>query len=138
MAHRFGSEAWAASLAEEINTSSEYRNAAQGWGDGFNGDVLLVFEPDDQLDAAARLHLRLAQGRCDGARFLAADEAAEVGFTLRASFSVWKEILERRTLAATAILTGRMRVEGETMTLLRYTAAHRAMMHCAALVDTDW
>jgi putative sterol carrier protein len=138
VAHRFGSEAWAASLAAEINASSEYRNAARGWGNGFNGDVLLVFEPDDQLHASARLLLRLAEGRCDEARFLETGDSTEAGFTLRAAFSVWKEILERRTLAATAILTGRMRVEGETMTLLRYTAAHRAMMHCAALVDTIW
>jgi putative sterol carrier protein len=51
---------------------------------------------------------------------------------------VWIDLLERRTMAATAILTGKMRVEGDKLTLLRHTAAHRALVHCAASLDTTW
>ena len=50
----FGTAAWAGALAEEINTSSEYRNAAAQWGIGFNGDVLLEFEADANLTAPRR------------------------------------------------------------------------------------
>src|SRR5262245_23709297 len=46
----FGSREWAQALAREVNASSEYRNAAARWGDGFNGNVLLAFERDPSLE----------------------------------------------------------------------------------------
>ncbi len=47
-------------------------------------------------------------------------------------------MLGGKTLAATAILTGKMKVEGDTMTLLKHTAAHRALVACAAALDTEF
>ncbi len=41
-------------------------------------------------------------------------------------------------MAATAILTGKLKVEGERMQLLKHTAANRALIHCTASVDTGW
>ena len=63
---------------------------------------------------------------------------ANAGFGLRAPFSVWRDVLARKTLAATAILTGKMKVEGDRMTLLKHTAAHRALVSCAAALDTEF
>jgi putative sterol carrier protein len=62
----------------------------------------------------------------------------DAGFGLKAPFSVWRDVLGGRTLAATAILTGKMKVEGDTMTLLKHTAAHRALVACAASIDTEF
>ena len=133
---RFGSAEWAAALADEINGSSEYRNAAAQWGVGFNGDILLEFKADGGSSAPRSLLVRLAGGACQGAEFVDPAAAAASGFGLEAPFLLWKEILERRTLAATAILTGRMKVRGDKTILLRHIAAHRALIHCAASLDT--
>lgn len=138
MALSFGSEAWAAALAAEINASSEYRNAAAKWGDGFNGNVLLVFDADAILPKTRSLLVRLAKGACAGASFVDGASHPDAGFGLRAPFATWKDILERKTLAATAILTGKMKVEGDKMTLLKHTAAHRALVACAAAIDTEF
>ncbi len=138
MAHAFGSTDWAGALEQEINGSSEYRNAASKWGVGFNGNVLLDFRADDGLAEPRHLLIRLEGGRCNGAEFVESDDHPEAGFTLRAPFRLWKDILERRTLAATAILTGSLKVRGEKMTLLKHTGANRALIHCAASVDTAW
>lgn len=136
MAESFGTTGWADALAEQINGSSEYRNAAAQWGVGFNGDVVLAFEPDEALSNECRLLLQLEAGRCNGASFIDGD--GEAGFVLGAPFSLWREILEGKTLAATAILGGQMKVTGPKMTLLKHTAANRALIHCAASVDTRW
>jgi len=136
MAVRFGTPEWAKILEEEINASSEYRNAAASWGAGFNGNVLLVFEADDALSVARSLLVRLREGSCQGVEFTPGVSHEDAGFVLRAPFGLWREILERRTLAATAIMTGRMRVEGDRMLLLRFLAAHRALIHCTSSVDT--
>lgn len=138
MAFRFGSSDWADALQREINESSEYRNAASRWGVGFNGDIVFRFEADERLADTRVLLLRLAGGSCSECRFVPAGEAVEAGFTLGGPFTLWKSILERKTLAATAILTGKLEVQGEKMTLLKHTAANRALVHCTASVETSW
>ena len=138
MALTFGSAAWAQALTAEINRSSEYRNAAAKWGDGFNGNVLLVFEADAAMPERRVLLVELAGGSCQGASFVADPADSRAGFGLRAPFSLWREILERKTMAATAILTGRLKVDGDKMTLLKHTAAHRSLVACAAALDTEY
>ena len=132
----FGTDAWASALVAEINGSSEYKNAASKWGDGFNGNILLVFDADGTFPKTVGLLLLLERGTCRGATFIDGASHPEAGFGLRAPFGVWRDVLGGRSLAATAILTGRMKVEGEKMTLLKHTAAHRALITCAAAVDT--
>jgi len=136
MALTFGTTEWSAALREEINRSSEYRNAAAKWGAGFNGNLLFAFEADGVLAKALYLFLKLQAGRCDGAEFVPGPSHPEAGFALRAPFSLWRELLERKTLAATAILTGKLRVEGEMLTLLKHAGASRALIHCTASVPT--
>jgi len=138
MASQFGSAGWAAALKQEINGSSEYRNAAANWGVDFNGNMLFVFEADEEAAQARSLMLELAAGSCRSAEFLEADSHPDAGFVLRGPFRLWREILERKTMAATAILTGNLKVEGERMRLLKHTAANRALIHCTASVDTGW
>lgn len=136
MSLRFGSPEWARGLMEQINASSEYRQAASGWGVGFDGSLLLGFEPDGKAAEVRRLRLLLAAGACEAAEFVAGD--APAAFVLRAPFGLWRDVLERRTLAATAILSGKMQVGGDKLTLLRYAAAHRALIACVASMDTAW
>ena len=137
MALTFGSPAWAEALRDEINRSSEYRNAGAKWGDGFNGNVLLVFDADATLPGGRALLVELSKGSCQGASFVAEDDP-RAGFALRAPFAVWREILDRKTMAATAILTGRMKLVGDKLTLLKHTAAHRALIACASALDTSY
>lgn len=134
----FGTGAWADALASGINASSEYRNAAAKWGDGWNGNVLLVFEADAALPATHALLVELSKGACHGARFVEGVAHPDAGFGLRAPFTVWRDVLSRKTLAATAILTGQMSISGDKMTLLKHTAAHRALIACASALDTEF
>jgi putative sterol carrier protein len=136
VAIEFGAAEWAQAVQEAVNGSSEYRNAASKWGVGFNGNLLFAFEADRALAKSLYLLLRLGGGRCSGAEFVAGPSHPEAGFTLRAAFSLWREILEGTSLAATAILTGRMRVEGDRIALLKHVGAHRALIHCVASLDT--
>ena len=138
MALKFGTQEWADAVAAAINGSSEYRNAGKSWGAGFNGNILLAVEPDAQLAKGLNLLVRLSGGACQGAAFVDDPQHPEAGFALRAPYSLWRDILERRTLAATAILTGRLKVDGDKMTLLKHTSAHRAMVGCCAGIETDF
>ena len=138
MAIPFGTEAWARALTDEINGSSEYRNAGAKWGTDFNGNLLFVFEAGQGLPQGKGLLLRLKGGACSGAEFIDSLSHPEAGFVLRAPFPLWRDILEGRAIAATAILTGKMKVEGDKMALLRHTAAHKSLIHCTASVETEF
>jgi len=134
----FGTRAWCEALLTAVNSSSEYRNAAAKWGVGFNGNLLFAFEAGGGLAKPLHLFLRLQAGRCEAAEFVPGPSHAEAGFTLRAPFPVWRDILERRMLAAAAILTGKMKVEGDSIALLRHAGANRALIHCTASVATEF
>ena len=138
MALRFGTKEWCEALVAVVNASSEYRNAAATWGVGFNGNLLFAFEPGAGLRSPLYLFLALKAGRCDAAAFVPGPTHPEAGFTLRAPFPVWHEILTRRTLAAAAILTGKLKVEGDRIALLRHAGANRALIHCTASVETEF
>ncbi len=132
----FGTPEWAGAFAAAVNASSEYRNAGAKWGDGWNGNLLLSYEADAALARPLHLLVRLSAGRCGGAEWVEGSRHPEAAFVLRAPFTLWRDILEGRTLAATAILTGAMKAEGDTIRLLRFAGAHRSLLHCAASVET--
>ena len=136
MAIEFGTSEWARALAQAINTSSEFRNAGAKWGVGFNGNLLFAFEADAALAQGRCLLLRLARGICHGVEFAPGPAHPEAGFALRAPYSLWRDILAGKTLAATAILTGKLRVDGDKIALLKHAGAHRALIHCVATLDT--
>ena len=138
MPTKFGTAEWASALKQEINDSSEYRNAADKWGVDFNGNLLFVFEADEGTPVDRSLMLKLSGGTCQDAAFVDKDAHTDAGFVLRGPAHLWREILDRKTMAATAILTGKLKVEGERMQLLKHTAANRALIHCTASVDTGW
>lgn len=138
MAIAFGTETWARALVDTINASSAYRDAAAGWGRGFNGNVLLAVEADALRPRPINLLVRLREGTCQGASFVDGPGHDEAGFVLSGPFSAWRDVLEGRTPAAAAILGGTLRVEGDMMTLLRHAAAHRALVACCAALATDF
>jgi putative sterol carrier protein len=135
---RFGTPAWAEAFARAVNASSEYRNAGARWGAGWNGNLLFVYEADAGLAKPLHLLVRLSGGLCEGAAWVESARHPDAGFILRAPFSLWREIFEGRTLAATAILTGKMKAEGDTLRLLKFAGAHRSLIHCAASVPTSF
>jgi putative sterol carrier protein len=133
---RFGTPEWAEAFQRVIEESSEYRNAGARWGVGFNGNLLFAFEADGALREPLHLLVRLEGGRCGGCAWAAGPRHAEAGTVLRAPYGVWREILEGRTLAATALLAGTLKAEGDVLRLLRFAGAHRSLIHCAASVAT--
>ena len=138
MAATFGSTDWADALKQQINSSDDYREAAGEWGVDFNGDILFVFEPDEAMANRRALMLELKGGACQSAEFVEPEKTPEAGFVLSGPMQLWREILERKTMAATAILTGKLKVEGERMKLLKHADANRALIQCTASVETGW
>ena len=122
------------SLMRALNGSQAFREASADWGNGFNGNVLLVFEaePGEGDPARTGVLLRLEAGGCRGAERVDAAEHAEAGFVFRARRSVWSEMLDGSTDPLGAAMSGRLKVEGNYLLLLRHAKIAPSVVACVA------
>ena len=117
-------------LVRSINDSDAFREAASGWGDGFNGNVLMVFEPDDQRADPLNVLLRLSPGICNGAELVEGSGHPDAGFVFTAARTVWRTMLDGSLAPASAVLYGRLRVQGDRGLLFRHASLAGALVDC--------
>lgn len=133
----FPSEAWVADWTSRCNTSDTYRAAARGW-DGVVG--LEISEGGDGF-LSRPLYIRLcAEDGCWSSCELGADPALaeNATFRLKAPYLTWKRLVRQELEPLTAIITGRVRVEGRLSELLTWTESLRVMTRLAGQVNTTF
>ena len=135
----FLSTPWAEALCAALSASDAYREAAATW----EGDLCFVARAGDgpdgsRLDADRTAYFDLHHGACRGAG--AVSSAADVGpaFAIEAAYADWHKILGGRLDPITAVMLGKLRVTGDKSAVLRHAKAAKAMVACAAALDTEW
>ena len=134
MAFKFPSDAWIKELSSQLNSSEVYEKSAKDW----EGDFIFVVEPDEAYDSTAYLFLGLYHGRSSGAAELASEDERETEFTLRAPFSVWRQVIEGKLDAIQGMMTKKLKVQGNMMKIMRYPKAAKEIVACCAFVPTDF
>lgn len=126
-----GTQPWLDAYREAINASESYARAGQGWrwplGLGFLGDT----------SAATRFAvLDLHDGSCRSAQVV--DEVAfeAAPFKISASYSRWEQVMEGVLEPMRALLLKRLDCGGDTLTVIRFLPAAKAMLEAARSVDT--
>lgn len=137
MKHLFPSEPWIAAYAEELNRCSEYRAAARTW---HHGEIALAVPPEPALclPRGYAVWLDVDGGTCRAARAATLEEAAAAPFCITASYAQWKEVLEGRLDPIAGMVTRRLRLAGNLLTMLRYVRSSKAMVRCAARVPCEF
>lgn len=135
----FFSDPWASSACHALNASDAYRDAAATW----EGSICLVARAGDapdgsRLDADRAVFLDLHQGACRGAHAVADAEASGAAFSIGASYADWRKILGGTLDPITAVMLGKLRVGGDKSAVIRHARAAKAMVACAAGVETEW
>ncbi len=135
----FFSDAWAEAVCAALTASAAYREAAESW----EGDlcfVATVGEAADgsRLDADRTAYLDLHRGACRGARAVASAAEAGAAFAIEAAYGDWHRILGGTLDPIMAVMLGRLRVTGDKSAVLRHARAAKAMVACAASVETAW
>ena len=135
--YSFPSEAWIAAYRDALNASADYREAASSW---HHGPIALVIRPnaDAGLPEGFATWLDVDGGVCHAARGVTLAEAEQAPFCLLASYAEWQQILRRRLDPIVGILTRRIELRGDLLTLLRYVRSSRAMVHCATTVPSSF
>jgi putative sterol carrier protein len=127
--HDFPADDWFAALAEEINGSPAYREAAADW----EGDIAFVVEADPERGVPADVwgYLDLWHGACRSGRITTRDEGEGAEFVISASYRRWKDVVRGDLDPVRAMMQGKLRVRGDLPKILRYVqAAHELVAIC--------
>ena len=132
----FPSDEWLAQYRDLINGSQEYGEAAEDW----EGDVafFLEAEPDRGVPEDLVAWLDLWHGECRGARMITADEGERSAYGIRAPYSRWREVLEGDLDPIRGMMQGKLRVQGDLPTIIRYVSAANELVHLTGTVDTEF
>ncbi|MGD2163111.1 MAG: SCP2 sterol-binding domain-containing protein [Anaerolineales bacterium] len=138
MGYPFPSESWLEALKEVLNHDERYAETAKNW----EGDMTVVIEPGKQgnsEDLPIAKYLDLWHGTCRGVRFInpRTEELPEAAFTLRASIDNLFKIFTGELDPMQAMLTRRLKVEGNMAYMLRNVPTVLEFVRCARAVEME-
>ncbi|HET9985065.1 MAG TPA: hypothetical protein VFQ38_15805 [Longimicrobiales bacterium] len=125
---------WAEAFRAAVNASASYREAASGW----SWPVALVLDPPAPelgYPHPVAVVLDLDAGACRGVSLLPAAQA-HAPFVLSGEYGAWKEVVQGVMDPVLAVARRRLRLEGSLARLAMNVRAARALVACAAALDT--
>ncbi|MFM8999243.1 MAG: SCP2 sterol-binding domain-containing protein [Actinomycetota bacterium] len=133
---RFPSEEWIAAFVDQVNASAGYRDAGATW----EGDIAFVFEaePDKGVAEPVVAWLDLWHGECRGWRLMDLAEADTAAYTIRAPYSRWKDVLNGDLDPIKGLMQGKLKLQGDLPTIVRYVRAANELVQCTTLVPTEF
>ncbi len=132
----FPSQEWLSMFVDRINASEEYRDAAADW----EGDVSFVFEaePDRNVPDTTWAWLDLWHGACRDGRVVTPEEGTKARYILRAPYSRWKEVLAGDLDPVKGMMQGKLKLQGDLPTIIRYVRAANELVHLTSTVPTEF
>ena len=138
MGYPFPSDAWLQALVDVLNSDERYAKVAHNW----EGDMTVVIEQgpsgaSDQLPVAK--YLDLWHGECRAARVINPEQEKlpDAAFTLRATIDNIYKIFTGDLDPMQAMLTRRLRVEGNMAYMLRNVPTVLEFVRCARAVEIE-
>ena len=132
----FPSEEWMRIYADLINGSQEYREAAASWEDPIS--FVVEAEPDKGVGEDAWARLDLWRGECRSAGMVSALEGASAPLVIRAPYTRWKQVLRGELDPIKGMMQGKLKVQGNLPTIVRYVRAANELVHLTSLVPTEF
>lgn len=132
---KFPSSDWVEEFVRKLNENQAYRDAATNW----EGDIILIVEKDKEFPKNVYIYLDLYHGECRKALYTEnPEEVPKAAFTYRGSYSNWKKLINKEVDPIQGILTGKFRLDGSMIKIMRYTRAAKEMVNTAKLVQTEF
>jgi putative sterol carrier protein len=131
----FGTQLWLARLRETINQSESYAEAAKNW----EGDIYFIIEAaDSYLPHDLFLYLDLWHGQCRAATIAHDPADYQPEFTFSGSFKTFKQIINDWLDPMKAIMTRKLKVQGNMAKIMRNVKAANQLVHCCTLIPTHF
>ncbi len=130
----FPSQEWIEGFMEVLNENEAYEDAAKDW----EGDFLFVCTPEGNLKEEARFYVDLWHGKCREARMVEPGEEVEVAFTYTGPYGNWIKLINKEIDPIRGLLTGKFKLKGSMMKVMRYTKAAKLLVATAGQVPTEF
>jgi len=132
---KFPSEEWVHAFSEKLNSNTNYEDAARKW----EGAMTFVVRKDDAFDRDAYIYLDLFHGKCRAAKFsYSLEELPPSDYKYSGPYTNWKRLINKEIDPIQGILTGKFKLEGSMMTIMRFTRAAKEMVATTSLVQTEF
>lgn len=132
---KFPSTEWAEEYSKKLNGNQAYREAGKAW----EGDITFVVERDDAFPSEGYLYLDLYHGECR--RVLYADSPDKIpksAYAYKGSYSNWRKLIGGQIDPIQGLLSGKFRLDGSLMEIMKYIRAAKEMVSTAAAVQTEF
>lgn len=130
----FPSQEWIESFRDVLNENEAYADAAKDW----EGDFLFVVRPEGGLREEATFYVDLWHGKCREARLLAPEEEGNAAFTYAGPYGNWIRLINKEIDPIRGLLTGKFKLKGSMMKVMRYTKAAKLLVQTAGQVPTEF
>ena len=131
---KFPTEEWASEYVEKLNSNPAYKDAGKNW----EGDITFVIKSDEGLENDAFLYLDLHHGECRGSKFTVdSKDIPQSEFKYIGKYSNWVRLINKEIDPIQGILTGKFKLEGSMMKIMKFTKAAKEMVSTASSVNTE-
>lgn len=131
---KFPTEEWASQYVEKLNSNTSYQEAGKNW----EGAITFVIKKDSGLDHDAFLYLDLFHGQCRGYKFtLDEKEVPASEYKYIGPYSNWIRLINKEVDPIQGILTGKFKLSGSMMKIMKFTKAAKEMVSTASSVETE-
>lgn len=131
---KFPSQEWIEIFRERVNANSAYEEAARDW----EGEFLFVCKPEGNLEEEVTFFVDLWHGKCREARMLGPEERLQTAFTYSGPYGNWVKLINKEIDPIRGLLTGKFKLKGSMMKVMRYTKAAKLLVSTASEVPTEF
>jgi putative sterol carrier protein len=133
---RFPSKEWVESYVQNLGASEAYRDAGKTW----EGDILFVVKKDETFPKDCYIYLDLYHGECRKHDYAEEDPSVlpQAEFSYIGPYRNWVRLLGGEIDPIQGILTGKFKLKGPMMKIMRYTRAAKEMVNATKTVDSEF
>lgn len=131
---RFPSEEWIKLFKEAVNLNAAYEDAAKNW----EGDFLFIVKPGAGLKEEAVFYVDLWHGKCRDASLLRTGETRQTAFVYEGPYGNWAKLIRKEIDPIQGLLTGKFKLKGDMLKVLRAVRAAKELVDTASKVPTEF
>ena len=129
----FPSIDWLNELEAKLNNDERYADIAKKW----EGDMIVVVEPEGNLKERMIFYLDLWHGKCRGVAMLKDPAEKQATFALSATYENIKRIMTGKLDPMQAMLTRKLTVKGNMAVMMRSVSTVLDFVRCARDITKD-
>jgi putative sterol carrier protein len=130
----FPSEEWIILFKDAVNTNPAYEDAAKTW----EGDFLFVVQPDSKLKEQVVFYVDLWHGKCRDVAFYKNGELKQTAFVYEGPYGNWVKLIRKEIDPIQGLLTGKFKLKGDMLKVLRAVRAAKELVDTASKVPTEF